>query len=139
MGRRLVAEQLLSLVLPITALVMVPAFILYASGLGPPRLGLNITPWLIAGSALCLAGLAIMASTVRSLASMGGGTLAPWSPTKRLVTSGMYAYTRNPMITGVLLVLLGESVLFWSLSVLVWCILFAAGNVAYIRWVEEPA
>ncbi len=138
MDGRWVAEQLLSLALPITALVVVPALILYNSGLGTLRLGLDTALWLIAGYALCLAGLAIIAVTIRLLASMGRGTLAPWNPTTRLVTGGIYAHTRNPMITGVLLVLLGESVLFWSLPVLIWCVLFAAGNAAYIRWVEEP-
>jgi len=90
-----VVEQLLPPVLPITALVVVPALIPYASGLGAPSPALNNTPWLIAGSALSLTGLLIMAVTIRLPASMCRGTLAPWRPTTRVVTSGIYTYARN--------------------------------------------
>lgn len=41
----------------------------------------------------------------------GRGTLAPWAPPQRLVTHGLYAFSRNPMYLSVLLVLVG-----WALA-----------------------
>ncbi len=42
------------------------------------------------------------------------------------------------MIGGVLVILLGEAVLFGSGAVLVWCVLFFIGNNIYFRFFEEP-
>ena len=70
--------------------------------------------------------------------SVGKGTLAPWDPTYELVKSGPYAYTRNPMITGVACVILGGSVLFESTSILSYCVLFIVMNTLWFRFYEEP-
>ena len=44
---------------------------------------------------------------VREFYVSGKGTLAPWSPPRHLVTTGLYRYSRNPMYISVLLILLG--------------------------------
>lgn len=54
-------------------------------------LGLQLT------AVVCLPGLAAM----RELADVGRGTPLPYDPPSRLVTSGPYAYLRNPMQTTV--------------------------------------
>lgn len=41
----------------------------------------------------------------------GNGTLAPWDPPRRLVVSGPYRWSRNPMYVAVMLVLAG-----WALA-----------------------
>ena len=51
---------------------------------------------------------------------------------------GPYRHVRNPMITGVLLVLLGEAALLGSLGVLAWAAIFFAINAVWFRLVEEP-
>jgi protein-S-isoprenylcysteine O-methyltransferase Ste14 len=58
--------------------------------------------------ALAIAALAGL-TAVQEFVTRGGGTAVPFDPPRRLVTSGIYAYVRNPMqIAGVLfLVLLG--------------------------------
>ncbi len=53
----------------------------------------------------------------------GRGTLAPWSPPQRLVAVGPYRFSRNPMYVGVTLILSGWAVLFWSLTLTVYCAL----------------
>jgi protein-S-isoprenylcysteine O-methyltransferase Ste14 len=76
--------------------------------------------------------------TVSLFARIGKGTLAPWDPTSRLVVVGPYRHVRNPMISGVLTVLLGEAALFGSLPLLVWFGAAFAVNAVYFPLVEEP-
>jgi protein-S-isoprenylcysteine O-methyltransferase Ste14 len=83
-------------------------------------------------------GLALMTATIRLFATVGQGTLAPWEPPQRLVVRGVYFHVRNPMISGVLCVLLGESVLTASVPLLQWFLIFAVINAIYIPLLEEP-
>jgi protein-S-isoprenylcysteine O-methyltransferase Ste14 len=66
------------------------------------------------------------------------GTMAPWAPPKKLVVVGLYRHTRSPMISGVLLAVLGESILFTSLTILVLFVFFWALNHIYFIFSEEP-
>jgi protein-S-isoprenylcysteine O-methyltransferase Ste14 len=86
---------------------------------------------------LCL-GLLLMIATIRLFATVGQGTLAPWNPTKRLVVQGIYRHVRNPMISGVLFVLFGESFITAALPIFCWFITFATINSIYIPLSEEP-
>jgi protein-S-isoprenylcysteine O-methyltransferase Ste14 len=90
------------------------------------------------GLALILLGLIIMVLTISSFIKIGKGTLAPWSPTKKMIIVGLYAYVRNPMILGVLIVLMGESILFLSLSIFAWAVIFFIINNIYFSLFEEP-
>ncbi len=47
------------------------------------------------------------------------GTPVPFNPPPQLVTTGPYAYTRNPMLTGVFSLLFGFGVLFGSVFLLI--------------------
>ncbi len=103
-------------VLPGTALVVVPALLLWAmGGLGagatlatPGQLGF----WLAA--LLGAAGLGFAVWTASLFARIGRGTPAPWDPLKKLVMRGPYRHVRNPMITSVLALLAAEALLFQS-------------------------
>jgi protein-S-isoprenylcysteine O-methyltransferase Ste14 len=121
------------LLLPGTVAVAVPGALLL-------RTAADII-WWPAGAALGVAliafGLVLIVRTIALFAQVGRGTLAPWDPTKRLVIRGPYRYVRNPMISGVLFVLLGETVLFGSLALLVWFGLVLAVNAVYLPLVEE--
>ena len=79
-----------------------------------------------------------MVATIRLFVTVGKGTLAPWEPTHKLVVQGVYRHVRNPMISGVILVLLGESVLTASLPLFCWFLVFAVINATYIPLLEEP-
>ncbi len=50
----------------------------------------------------------------------------------------MYAYVRNPMILGVIIVLLGESLVISSWSIFAWAILVFLINTVYFIFSEEP-
>jgi len=86
---------------------------------------------------ICL-GLLLMVATIRLFVTVGKGTLAPWEPTQRLVVQGVYRHVRNPMISGVILVLLGESLLTASLPLSCWFLVATLVNAAYIPLSEEP-
>jgi protein-S-isoprenylcysteine O-methyltransferase Ste14 len=59
------------------------------------------------GSSLTVAGFVLVGWSVRIQYVLGKGTPAPKVATQRLVTQGPYAYTRNPMTLGALLMYLG--------------------------------
>jgi len=67
------------------------------------------------------------------------GTPVPFNPPPKLVTSGPYAYVRNPMLTGIFLLLFGLGALFRSLTlVLIFTPAFIAINVWELKTIEEP-
>jgi protein-S-isoprenylcysteine O-methyltransferase Ste14 len=67
----------------------------------------------------------------------GDGTPAPWDPPQKLVIRGPYRHVRNPMITGVLLMLLAEALWFQSWPLALWMLIFFLGNFVYFPLVEE--
>ena len=70
---------------------------------------------------------------------MAKGTTVPLNPPPKVVTTGPYAYVRNPMLTGVFLLLFGLGLLARSIAVtFLLTPLFILLNVLEIRAVEEP-
>jgi protein-S-isoprenylcysteine O-methyltransferase Ste14 len=127
--------------LPGTAAVVVPAVILLTGGdthIGWGLDGALAAVPVVVGAVFIAAGLAMWVWTVRLFVAIGGGTLAPWDPTRHLVVEGPYRVVRNPMITAVLGVLVGEAILFGSAWIGIWCAAFVAINWAYFVLVEEP-
>jgi len=127
------------IVLPGTVLVFIPAIILLLTkdSRFPPKL---ITPSQISFWLALLAasiGFALCVWTLNLFTKCGDGTPAPWDPPRKLVIIGPYRYSRNPMITGALLVLLAEALLFHSWPIAAWMILFFVGNAIYFPLVEE--
>jgi protein-S-isoprenylcysteine O-methyltransferase Ste14 len=122
------------LLLPGIVAGAVPALIVARSDGAGVRWGVPV----VAGIALMAVGLALLVQTIALFATVGRGTLAPWDPTRRLVVRGPYRRVRNPMISGVLFVLLGEAALWRSLPLLVWFAVVLAVNAVYFPLVEEP-
>ena len=83
-------------------------------------------------------GLLLVIWSVRTFYTKGGdGTPGPWRPISNLIISGPYRYVRNPMILGVVDLLLFESALFVSIPLLLWAIVFFVGNIIYFKTFEE--
>jgi protein-S-isoprenylcysteine O-methyltransferase Ste14 len=92
---------------------------------------------LIVGLFLIGIGFVLLYSTITLFIKKGEGTIAPWNPTKKLIINGFHSHVRNPMHLGVFLILIGESVLFGSLPLTSWTLLFIAINLVYVPFIEE--
>lgn len=123
------------IVLPFTVTVIVPYLIHDgAEGFVPDMLTLKAI-----GVLFALAGAVLLFYTITLFGLLGNGTLAPWEPTQKLVVAGPYRYCRNPMISGVFFILIGESLFFHSTSIATWATLFFFINTAYFILAEEPS
>ncbi len=83
-------------------------------------------------------GLTILLSCIIRFALAGRGTLSPIDPTKKLVTSGLYRYTRNPMYLGVLMILAGEALFFKSYHLGIYLLIMMLIFNFFILVFEEP-
>ncbi|HEV7785290.1 MAG TPA: isoprenylcysteine carboxylmethyltransferase family protein [Thermoanaerobaculia bacterium] len=128
------------LLLPATVTLVVPYYIVSSRpaslGTWPAATPLDWTA-ILAGACVLAAGLGLICTTVWQFATRGRGTLAPWDPPRHLVVAGVYRYVRNPMISGVVLVLLGEALVLRSGAVLAWMAVFFTINAIYIPLLEE--
>ncbi len=126
--------------LPISGIVILPWLI--ASQFGYKLFwGLDSIPMLflfIFGTFFVTFGLILMVVSISLFISKGDGTIAPWNPTKKLITINIYSYVRNPMILGGFCILIGESILFGSFFLSLYTFLFILGNLFYIPLIEEP-
>ncbi len=117
-----------------------------------PGLVAGLGPWLVsrwrpgpcagpglrwAGSLLLGAGLLVLVATFVHFAR-AGGTPSPTHPTERLVVSGLYRYTRNPMYLGLLATILGQALLLGRADLLVYAAIAAAAVHARVLRYEEP-
>jgi protein-S-isoprenylcysteine O-methyltransferase Ste14 len=67
------------------------------------------------------------------------GTPVPFNPPPTLVMTGPYQFVRNPMLTGVFLILFGIGFAIKSLSLVVlFTPLFVLANVWELKKIEEP-
>jgi protein-S-isoprenylcysteine O-methyltransferase Ste14 len=87
---------------------------------------------------LITVGAAIYLRCVWDFASAGRGTPAPIDPPKTLMVRGLYRCVRNPMYVGVLLVLLGQLMLFPSRQFLTYIVVCFLIVNAFVLIYEEP-
>lgn len=126
-----ILRQGISFFLPIKVLILIP-LILEKDFILKSPLSLSI------GIITITAGLFLMVKSIIDISLKGDGTLAPWSPAKKLVVTGLYRYVRNPMIIGVLLTLIGESICIDSKKIFIWAIIFFIINNIFFFFYEEP-
>lgn len=126
-------------VLPFTVTVLVPWWIARRFDVAP-TLASGAGGWIvqITGAALLALGLFFFVASLRRFATEGQGTLAPWDPPRQLVMEGLYRHVRNPMISGVVLFLFGESLVLLSVPHAAWAAAFLGVNLVYIPLFEEP-
>src|SRR5262249_9793511 len=93
---------------------------------------------MMATGLLCIAlGLWLFIATVRLFWTRGRGTLAPWDPPRVFVADGPYRHVRNPMIAGVIFILIAEALILRSRPLAECAVWFFAINLIYIPLPEE--
>lgn len=123
---------LFTLVAPATVVLWVPLWLLSWSY---PRPAL-LLQWL--GLLPIALGAAVYLWCVWNFAARGQGTPAPIDPPKTLVVQGLYRWVRNPMYVGIGLVLMGETLLFGSGSLLLYTLLVLLACHLFVILYEEP-
>lgn len=141
--RRLWWRHLMSVLLfPVTVTMVIPALIMLPAHGNGSQLGTAWAAGLAAVGCLLIAcGLGLMIWTVVLFDRVGEGTLGlgeVMGEPVHLVVRGPYRHVRNPMITGVLCILLGEAAVAASGSLLVWFAIFLIFQATAIRVWEEP-
>lgn len=125
--------------LPFVVTFVIPRWLAATYGVTfvvPPSLAGEVAVAL--GVGLFLMGAALAVTSVFRFATDGDGTLAPWDPPRYFVASGPYRYVRNPMITGVCMVLCAQTLILRSTIHGAWALVFLAINAVYIPLIEEP-
>ena len=127
------------LILPGNVLITIPLLIFLSTRNSYSYYLVNLHNFLFYVAMFFLAlGLLLAIWSVRTFYTKGGdGTPGPWRPISNLIISGPYRYVRNPMILGVVNLLLFESALFASMTFILWAIVFFVGNIIYFKTFEE--
>ena len=90
------------------------------------------------GSAVVVVGSLLLLWCVREFLVVGEGTLAPWWPPKRLVMSGPFRWSRNPIYVAMALIALGWAMAYRSQALMIYAgVLIAAFHIRILVG-EEP-
>ncbi|HEY4943590.1 MAG TPA: isoprenylcysteine carboxylmethyltransferase family protein [Rhizomicrobium sp.] len=131
----LIGSAIFFVVAPGTFIVLLPW--LYTGFVpGSPFFGLEALRF--AGTGLALVGLVPLVESFLRFALKGLGTPAPIAPPSRLVVTGFYRHTRNPMYVGLIAVVFGEALLFGSRALLWEAAALALGFHMFVLAYEEP-
>lgn len=122
------------LILPFNAIVIIPLIFLFFSNYQYQAVDLGRA---VIGTLLLLSGIFFALWSMGLFATKGNGTPAPWAPPQNLVKDGPYKLCRNPMLTGVILILAAEAVILNSKALYLWAILFFIINNIYFEFYEE--
>ncbi|HUJ02053.1 MAG TPA: isoprenylcysteine carboxylmethyltransferase family protein [Rhizomicrobium sp.] len=92
----------------------------------------------IAGGLLIGAGLYFLLDSFARFALKGLGTPAPIAPPEKLVVSGYYRHTRNPMYVAVLALISGQALLFGDVFLIAYGVLVWFCFEVFVMGYEEP-
>jgi Putative protein-S-isoprenylcysteine methyltransferase len=122
------------ILLPFNVLVIIPGIILYFINFNyqvPSILQF------ICGLIALLCGMFLSGWSMMLFYQIGKGTPAPWAAPKHLVVQGPYKFVRNPMIIGVILILLAEALVLNTRYIFYWAVVFFILNNIYFHYFEE--
>ena len=92
----------------------------------------------VVGLIICVAGLILLIAAIRMVILKGNGTIMPWDQTRILIIVGLYSHVRNPMIMSLIIILVGETILFASYGIALLAALNIVINTVYFIFFEEP-
>jgi protein-S-isoprenylcysteine O-methyltransferase Ste14 len=119
-----------------------------------PGTVLGIIPWLISrwefpdvgpgGQILRGVGFVLIGAGLLPLVHVfaqfvkAGGTPAPIAPTQQLVVTGFNRFVRNPIYLALVVVVLGQALLFGSLGLVAYAAVIFFLTTSFVRVYEEP-
>jgi len=98
----------------------------------------GLTPLRIAGALFVAAGAAVVLDSFARFAWHGLGTPAPIYPPRHLVVKGFYRFVRNPMYVSILLILIGQALLFADAHLLIYALGAWLAAHLFVVFYEEP-
>lgn len=134
-ARLFAKATLFTLVVPGTVVVLVPYLLLADASPG----AVDFAGTALLGLPLLVLGAALYLRCAYDFVWSGRGTPLPIGPPIRLVTSGPYRYSRNPMYVGILAILAGEAVLYADLRLFVFLVAMTVVFNFFILDYEERA
>jgi protein-S-isoprenylcysteine O-methyltransferase Ste14 len=99
----------------------------------PPLLGVAASRPL--GAAMIAVGAVLLLSAIVWFAHE---RVKPYPPIERLITTGPYAYLRNPMYSGVVLVMIGQGLLFGSRAVFIYGFCWLIAFYVFELTIDDP-
>lgn len=132
----LLKTVIFTVLVPLPVTVGVPYLLLSRS---PAWLSYEIGPSRLIGMLPIALGTATYVWCAWEFAAVGRGMPAPLDPPRALVTRGLYRASRNPIYVGVLLVLLGEALLFGSLVLVGYALVVCLWFHLFVVLYEERA
>lgn len=134
-----ILRHLSSFIAPIVMTIVAPYLIIlseHSSGNWPV---INASPILaILGAVIGIAGLAGLLASIWVFILSGNGTIMPWDPTRKLVIVSLYRHVRNPMILSLIILQVGEALVFSSWGIALLALFFFVLNTVYFIYSEEP-
>jgi protein-S-isoprenylcysteine O-methyltransferase Ste14/pimeloyl-ACP methyl ester carboxylesterase len=120
------------------AFIALPGVVAFVVPLLLARRSLVEGPFSAIGLVPLGAGIGLLFWCIRDFYVVGKGTLAPWQPPQRLVTTNLYRFSRNPMYVAVTMVLLGWAVVFRSWGLLFYALIVMTAFHLRVVLGEEP-
>jgi len=102
-----------------------------------PRSALAVAVMVVGGALLAVATVVLIRAFTRFVTE-GRGTPAPIAPTERLVVGGEYRFVRNPMYVVVVGAILGQAMIFGSVTLVLYAAVVWVIMAAFVHWYEEP-
>ena len=92
----------------------------------------------ITGSLLITVGTLLILFSSYYLARRGMGTPFPLDPPLRMVVAGPYAYIQHPMVLGLTVILLGQTLCYQSAYLLLYSLFSFFLALLFVLYIEEP-
>lgn len=124
-----------TLLQPGTITVLLPYLILKMFEV---EVAIRLSIQLFSALLLLVSGLLLFLWSIYTFSKFSDGTISPFDPSKKLVTSGPYQYSRNPMYVAILFTLFGEALLFSSCYLFLYSLIICLLFYLFIVLHEEP-
>jgi protein-S-isoprenylcysteine O-methyltransferase Ste14 len=100
------------------------------------RIGVALPSW--TGIIIMIVGGILVLACVSVFITHGKGTPAFFDPPKKFVAAGPYMFVRNPMYIGGLILLIGYGLYRYSISILIFSIVYMIIFHLFVIYYEEP-